>query len=158
MATQTRSQATDAVQMLKDDHEKVKGLFRQFEEAGEKAYKTKLSIAEKVFHELEIHSRLEEEVFYPAARAAAEEEVGEVVAEGLEEHHVVDLLIAELKQLSPEEEAFEAKFKVLMENVEHHIQEEEEELLPEAQKALRGQEETLGQEMLVLKKQLAGAA
>src|SRR5688572_6880233 len=105
--------------MLKDDHKKVKGLFREFESAGERAHKKKQGIAEQVFTELEIHSKLEEELFYPAARAQSKD-LAEVVDEGIEEHHVVDVLIAELKAMEPEDERYDAKFTVLIENVEHH--------------------------------------
>jgi hemerythrin-like domain-containing protein len=147
-------EAVGAGEMLRTDHQKVKELFRKYAELGDRAHKSKLEIAEKVFKELEVHSRLEEEIFYPAAREVAEEQVGEVVAEGYEEHHVVDILIQELRGLNVEDEAFDAKFKVLMENVEHHIQEEEEEMLPAAERKLRDRLEALGEEMRTRKEEL----
>jgi hypothetical protein len=143
----------NAVKMLKDDHKQVKGLFREFESAGERAYRKKQSIAERVFTELEIHSRLEEEIFYPAARAQSKD-LAEVVDEGIEEHHVVDVLIGELKAMEPEDERYDAKFTVLIENVEHHIEEEEGEMLPDAEKKLGAGLERLGEQMMSRKQEL----
>ena len=137
----------DAIELLKDDHRKVKKRFREFEAAGDRAYQTKRRIAEQVFAELEVHSRLEEEIFYPAVAATANKDGKELVAEGIEEHHVVDVLINELKALEPEDEQFDAKFKVLTENVEHHIEEEEGEMLPDAEKKLGREVEQLGERM-----------
>src|SRR4051794_36852363 len=114
----------NAVAMLKADHKKVKGIFREFESAGERAYRKKQQLAEQAFLELEVHSKLEEEIFYPAARSS-DKDLVDVVDEGLEEHHVVDVLIGELRQMQPEDERYDPKFKVLTENVEHHIEEEE---------------------------------
>src|SRR5688500_13329199 len=133
MAGKTATQ-TDAIAMLKADHDKVKELFGRFSELGDSAYKTKERIAEQVFHELETHSQLEEQVFYPAVRGTGDPEGEDLVLESTEEHHVVDVLIAELKALTPEDETFDAKFKVLCENVEHHIEEEEGEMFPIARK------------------------
>jgi hypothetical protein len=144
----------NAVKLLKDDHKKVKGLFREFESAGDRAYKTKQQIAEKVFLELEVHSKVEEEIFYPAVRERADKEGQEIVQESLEEHHVVDVLINELRGLDPQDERFDAKFKVLSENVEHHIEEEEKEMLPDAEKLLRDDLERLGQQMADRKQHL----
>ena len=149
----------NAVKMLKDDHEKVKGLFRQYEGAGERAHQKKQQLAQEIFTELELHSKLEEEIFYPAAKAKGSKDLKEVVDEGLEEHHVVDTLIQELKamDLSTSHDQYEAKIKVLIENVEHHIEEEEGELLPEAEKKLGKEVETLGTEMEQRKTQLMQA-
>lgn len=158
MATHTRETTTNAVEMLKSDHRKVKEMFREYAELGDRAHVSKQRLAEEIFRELEIHSKLEEEIFYPAAEAAADEEVGEVVAEGLEEHHVVDMLMQEIRALTPEDEAFDAKMKVLCENVEHHIEEEEGEMLPQAQRALGEEVERLGMEMKQRKQQLMSAA
>jgi hemerythrin superfamily protein len=157
MAAATQ-QTQDAVAMLKSDHAKVKGLFRQFSEAGEQAFKTKERLAEQIFQELEVHSKLEEQVFYPAVRADGDPEAGELVDEGLEEHHVVDLLIAELKGMSAEDERYDAKMTVLCENVEHHIEEEEKEMLPDAQRKLGDRTEALGRQMAELKERLIRSA
>jgi hemerythrin-like domain-containing protein len=138
----------DAIKMLKDDHRKVKDLLREYEDAGDGAFKARQEIADRVFAELQVHTTLEEEIFYPAVKAKTDDEGKSHVAEGMEEHHVVKILIEELKTLTPEDEAFAAKFKVLSENVEHHIKEEEDELLPDAKKKL-GHDgiEVLGEQM-----------
>jgi hypothetical protein len=156
-AHRTHARSTDgmdAIAMLKEDHKKVKSLFREYEAAGDRAYQTKRRIAEQVFQELEVHSALEEEIFYPAVREKSDREGKELVAEGIEEHHVVEVLIGELKGLNPEEEEYDAKFKVLTENVEHHIEEEEGEMLPDARERLRNDLERLGEEMMQRKQQL----
>jgi hypothetical protein len=158
MPVLTRNETADAVEMLKADHEKVRGLFRQFFETGERAIKTRQKLADQIFHEIEVHARLEEEVFYPAVRAVADEQGEDVVAESVEEHHVVELLLGELKALSPEDEQFEPKMKVLFENVDHHIEEGETVMLPDARKKLKGQAEALSLEMQTLRAQLTGSA
>jgi hemerythrin-like domain-containing protein len=135
----------DAIKLLKDDHKQVKDLFRQFEKA--RSADRKKQIAETVFHELEIHAAIEEEIFYPAAKAKADKEGKELVAEAFEEHHVVKVLIGELKDLPEVNEQYEAKFTVLTENVEHHIEEEEKEMLPDAQKTLGDDTKMLGDQM-----------
>ncbi len=156
MPTKTQEK-TDAIQMLQHDHRTVLDLFKQFSELGDRAVKSKEKIAAQIFRELEVHSRLEEEIFYPAVRAVTDQEGEELVDEGVEEHHVVDLLIAELKQMSPEDGNYDAKMTVLCENVQHHIEEEETEMLPDARKRLGEQLETLGMEMTTFRRQLAGA-
>jgi hemerythrin-like domain-containing protein len=144
----------DAIEMLKADHEKVKGLFRQYEAAGDRAYQKKQSIAEEVFTEITVHSTLEEELFYPAVKAETDKQGQELVAESVEEHHVVAMLIEELKALDPKDERYDAKFTVLMENIEHHIEEEEDELFPEAEDVLGDEIEELGAQMKERKDQL----
>jgi hemerythrin-like domain-containing protein len=145
----------DAVQMLKDDHQKVKGLFRQFESASDGREKRR--IAEQIFHELEVHSKLEEEIFYPAVKKQGGE-AKDVVAESLEEHHVVDVLMNELKKMSTTDERYEAKMTVLIENVEHHIEEEESEMLPDAQAKLGSETMALGKKMEERRQKLMAAA
>jgi hemerythrin superfamily protein len=137
----------NAVELLKQDHQKVKGLFREYEAAGENAHKTKQGIVEKVFHELEIHAKIEEEIFYPAFKAKADEEGKDLVAESLQEHHVVKMLMREMQTLGPDNPEYEAKFTVLMENVEHHADEEEKEMFPKAKKALATELDQLGTRM-----------
>ncbi len=148
MQTATKSKV-GAVELLKQDHRKVKALFKEFERAGKPSAKGK--IAEQAIQELQVHSKVEEEVFYPDVRAAIDDSA--LMNEAKEEHHVVDLLIAEIQALSPENEAYTAKFTVLAENVKHHIEEEETEMFPEAQKARLDMKE-LGQRMLERKQEL----
>ena len=142
----------DAVKLLKDDHEKVKGLFRQFEKARSRDKKQQL--ADEIMMELEVHSKVEEEIFYPAVREKGGGDQQEIVAEAIEEHHVVDVLIQEIRGLEPSDERFEAKMTVLIENVEHHIEEEESEMLPDAKKKLGKDVEALGDQMEQRKQQL----
>jgi hemerythrin superfamily protein len=144
----------DAIDMLKADHKKVKELFRQYEAAGDRAHQKKKSIAEEVFTEITVHSSLEEELFYPAVKELTDEDGKDLVAESIEEHHVVATLIEELKGLDPRDERYDAKFTVLMENIEHHIEEEEGELFPEAEEVLGDAIEELGGQMKERKEQL----
>jgi hemerythrin-like domain-containing protein len=147
----------NAVEMLKDDHEKVKALFRQYEAAGHRAHQKKQSIAEEVVAELDVHTTLEEELFYPAMNRKTDQDGKDLVAEAAEEHHVVTTLMDELKGLDPADERYDAKFKVLMENVEHHIEEEEGEMFPEAEEVLGDRLERLGTQMQERKQQLTAA-
>lgn len=137
----------DVFQLLKQDHDKVKKLFREFESAGENAHQRKQEIADTVFRELEIHAKVEEEIFYPAVEADSDKEGQELVKEAYEEHRVVKRLIDELQKMTTEDEMFDAKFKVLQENVEHHIEEEEGELFPEAKKAIEDEVEEITEEV-----------
>jgi hemerythrin-like domain-containing protein len=134
--------------MLKQDHSKVKQLFQQFEQTEDTD--TKKQIAQEVIKELKVHTALEEEVFYPAAREEIDEE--EKIDEALEEHHVAKLLIAELSKMKPSDERFDAKFKVLAESVKHHIEEEESEMLPEVEGEL--DTDRLGEKMAQRKQAL----
>lgn len=140
-----------AVALLKEDHDRVKGLFDQFETAGGRAAKRK--IVRQALTELKVHAALEEELFYPAVRKA----VGrEIMNEADEEHHVAKLLIAELDAMDGSESHFDAKFLVLAENVRHHIKEEEGEMLPKAQK-VKIDFEMLAQKMARRKERLLAA-
>jgi hypothetical protein len=117
-----------AAAMLKEDHDTVKELFDRFEAAKGRAAKTK--IVRQALTELKVHAAIEEELFYPAVRAKVG---GAIMNEADEEHHVAKLLIAELDRMDGSESHFDAKFTVLAENVRHHIEEEEGEMLPKAQ-------------------------
>lgn len=127
----------DALQLLRDDHEKVRALFRQFKDAHENDAVAEMgNVAAEIFTELKVHTQIEEQVFYPAVQKEGDEELNELVREGLEEHHVVDILIEELENLDASDEAFAAKMTVLIENVEHHADEEESEMFPQTRDAL----------------------
>jgi len=138
----------DAVEMLRQDHRKVKDLFEQFEQSEDK--QTKKRIAESALTELEMHAALEEELFYPAVREEIDEE--EKIDEAEEEHHVAKLLISELQNMTPSDDRFDAKFKVLAESVKHHIEEEESEVLPEVEAEIDGAR--LGEKMAGRKEEL----
>ena len=144
----------NAVEMLKQDHQRVKDLFETFEGTGDRAFRQKQEIAEQVFHELEVHTKLEEEIFYPAVQARGGKEGEELVAESEQEHHVVDVLMREMRKLDPKDEEWEAKFQVLMENVQHHIEEEEGEMFPMAQEKLGDTLNSLGTKMEERKQEL----
>jgi hemerythrin superfamily protein len=147
--------AQDAVALIKADHREVEKLFHEFEEAGDRAYKTKQQLVSQIIKELEVHATVEEEIYYPAVDAKAKKDGKELVAEAVEEHHVVKVLLGELAEMSAEDAAFDAKVTVLMENVRHHVEEEEEELLPQSEKILaEDQLVRLGEEMAARKRQL----
>jgi Hemerythrin HHE cation binding domain len=112
--------------MLKQDHNTVKDLFDQFENTDDR--QTQMELARQALQELKIHSAIEEEIFYPAARKVIDDQ--EIMHEALEEHHVAHLLIDELDEADLDPETFHAKFKVLAESVRHHIKEEEGKMLP----------------------------
>lgn len=133
-------------ELLQKDHEKVKDLFHEYEKA-QSSHK-KQTIADEVFQELTIHAQVEEEIFYPAVATEADAKGHELVDEAFQEHHVIKILIAELQALEAGDDVFEAKFKVLRENVEHHIEEEENELFPNAKKSFAEDEaEEIGEEV-----------
>jgi hemerythrin superfamily protein len=126
----------DALLLLTGDHNRVRGLFKRFEAADEaKDERTAAALATTIMNELDVHATIEEDVFYPAIKDASEE-LGEIVAEGIEEHHVVKVLMGEIKELTRSDEAWSAKMKVLIENVEHHADEEEKEMFPKVRTAL----------------------
>ncbi|MFP5317258.1 MAG: hemerythrin domain-containing protein [Acidimicrobiia bacterium] len=145
----------DAVMLLTADHNRVRGLFAKFQTAHESEDTAQMTeLAVKILTELEVHTKIEEEIFYPEVSDASDE-IREVVAEGIEEHHVVDVLAAEIQQLSPDDEAWEAKMMVLIENVEHHAEEEEKELFPQVRSALDSASLTdLAERMEAMKAQL----
>jgi hemerythrin superfamily protein len=123
------SRDTNAVELLRKDHEEVKSLFRDFTSAVEN--KEKEQIVDKAIRALEVHAAVEESLFYPAVREDSPD-ARDKLDESLEEHHVVKLLIAELKEMSPGDQRYAPKFRVLAETVRHHIKEEEAELFARA--------------------------
>ena len=149
-------EGAEPFEMLKADHEKVKQLFADYEAA--KNDPEKQAIADDVFNELEVHTSIEEEIFYQAVRAAAGEKGRELVAKAFEEHDIVKRLIEELQTADPDAEQFDAKFKVLSENVEHHAQEEEDEMFPVAREVLGENVGRLGREMKQRKQDLTAEA
>ena len=120
----------DALDLLIADHNRVRGLFARFKQAKEAEDTAGMStVATKIFEELEVHTKIEEQVFYPSVHDL--DDLSGIVDEGLEEHHVVDVLIEEVRTLSPEDPHWVAKMTVLIENVEHHAGEEEDEMFPQ---------------------------
>ncbi|HET6966053.1 MAG TPA: hemerythrin domain-containing protein [Acidimicrobiales bacterium] len=127
--------STDAITMLKDDHQAVEQLFKRFEKAGDRAHVEKRNLVDRMIEALAVHAAIEEQVFYPAVRATVEGTEDQTL-ESLEEHHIVKWVLSELDSMSPEEERFDAKVTVLMENVRHHVEEEEKDLFPMVRKQL----------------------
>ena len=150
----------DAITLLRKDHELVEQLFKQFEKLTERAQKSKKALVQKMIRELAVHSAIEEMLFYPAVRMAAlkadtraGEKLADTVLESLEEHHIVKWVLSELDGMKPDDERFEAKVKVLTENVRHHIEEEQEEMFPKVQKLIdQDMLEELGERMAKAKK------
>ena len=120
----------DAIALLKADHEKVKGLLTQLESTTERGIKTRQELFATLKGELTIHEVIEEEIFYPELKAHPKAK--DIVLEGYEEHHVVDLLMGELEALPVDDETWGAKALVMKENIEHHIEEEEGEMFKSA--------------------------
>jgi hemerythrin superfamily protein len=129
-----RGETPDAIKLLKQDHDEVRELFRRFDQAGDRAHKTKKGIVQKLVEELAKHSAIEEQIFYPAARNLIDDD--EVVLESLEEHHIVKWTLSELDGMDPTDERFDAKVTVLKELVLHHAKEEERDMFPKIRKKL----------------------
>jgi hypothetical protein len=125
----------DAIALLRDDHKTVEQLFKRFEKAGDRAYVEKRQIVDRIIEELSVHAAIEEQVFYPVARETVPG-TEDVALESLEEHHIVKWLLSELVDLDPEHERFDAKVTVLMENVRHHVEEEQDEFVPKVRAQL----------------------
>ena len=133
----------DALQILREDHRKVKDIFRQFEDAEDQ--QTKKALVDQALTELTVHTQLEEEIFYPAVRS--EGDTGDLIDEAEEEHHVAEMLIEELRRMRPSDERYDAKFKVLSEAVKMHIEEEEANTLPKAAELGPEALQRIGQQM-----------
>lgn len=144
-------------ELLKDDHKKVKKLLEELDSTTERGIKTRQELFEKVQREMKVHEAIEEEILYPALKQHAKAK--EIVLEGYEEHDVVDRLVGELAQLSVEDESWGAKLKVMKENVEHHIEEEEDEMFSKAREVLDDDAlGDLGDKMAARKKELEATA
>ena len=115
----------NAIELLKADHEVVAGLFAEVEKSSEDKHP---AIFQKIKAELDVHTHIEEKIFYPKLKAEGDQELIDIVLEGLEEHHQVKMFLRELDSLSDNSEKFEPKLTVLIEDVEHHVEEEEKEM------------------------------
>ena len=142
-----------ATQMIRRDHKKVEGLFEKFDQA--KKAEAKKKICEQVIEELEVHSKLEEEIFYPAVRTHLGAE--DMLDEAKQEHQQAKKIIAELKTADAEGESFDDKFSELVDAIKHHVEEEEGEMLPKAEESEMDLE-GYGEEMAQRKKELLGQA
>ncbi len=139
----------NATQMIRQDHKKVEGLFKKFEQT--KGAQAKRRLAENAMAELEVHAALEEEIFYPAVKTEVDD--GSMVQEAIEEHQTVKQLISELKRMEEANQEFESQFSQLMENVQHHVEEEENEMLPKVEESQLDLN-SLGQQMAQRKQQM----
>jgi hemerythrin-like domain-containing protein len=150
----------DALQLLKSDHDKVKKLLADGESTTERGEKTRTELFATLKGELIVHERIEEEIFYPALRDHPKAK--DIVLEAYEEHDVVDTIMSELEDTPVTDETWGAKFKVMKENLEHHIEEEEGQMFKQARSVFdRDELEELGNRMAELKlraSQVIGAA
>jgi hemerythrin-like domain-containing protein len=144
--------SSDAIVLLKADHKEVKSVFKQFQQAGEDATEKKADLVKKMIELLTVHTYLENELIYPEVRRQLPD-LDDDVLESYEEHHVADVLCLELSTMSADHERFDAKTTVLIENVLHHIEEEEQEWFPEVRKGMsRKQLAELGERMEEMRK------
>ena len=142
----------DAITLLKNDHEKVSAIFEKLEPTTERALKTREELFAKLKAELDVHAHIEETIFYPAIKDAAETRA--ITLEGYEEHHVVKILLSELASMPVDTEQWTAKLKVLKENVEHHVEEEETDMFKSAREVFsKEQLDEFGARMEAEKKQ-----
>ena len=142
----------NAFTLLKQDHEAVAGLLEKIDQTTERGIKTREELFTKLKTELDVHAKIEETIFYPALEN--EEETRDITLEAFEEHRLVKQLLAELESMSKDAEEWTAKFTVLKENIEHHVEEEEGEMFESARKVLsKEDQETLGTRLEQAKKE-----
>jgi len=148
--------AVNAIDMLREDHEKVRELLSQLSSTTNRAAKKRSDLLQKVKKELLIHTQIEEEIFYPAFRDSQADESKKLFYEAKEEHRAVDeLVLPDVENTEPASEEFAGRIKVLKDMIEHHAEEEEQEIFPKAKKALSKEElEELGERMAERKQEL----
>ena len=129
----SKVKAGGALEMLKEDHDKVKKAFKEFEKLDREDSETVQQLVQTVCEELKVHTTLEEEIFYPALREAIEDE--DLMNEAQVEHETAKMLIEQLENMGPDDPNYHATFTVLGEYVKHHVKEEEDEMFPQARKA-----------------------
>jgi iron-sulfur cluster repair protein YtfE (RIC family) len=142
----------NAFTLLKTDHERVAGILKTIEGTTERAIKGREELFTRLKGELDLHAKIEEEIFYPALEE--DEDTREITLEAYEEHRLVKQLLAELEAEPKDTEEWTAKFTVLKENIEHHVEEEEGEMFKKARQALSDEEiEALGERLLEAKRE-----
>ncbi|MGQ0547746.1 MAG: hemerythrin domain-containing protein [Betaproteobacteria bacterium] len=151
----TRSKSAAAIEMLKEDHAKVKKAFKELESMDRTDIETCRQVVQAVCEDLKVHTTLEEEVFYPALREAIEDE--DIMNEAAVEHETAKVLIEQLENMEPDDPNYFATFTVLGEYVMHHVKEEEGEMFPQARKSDLDLEE-LGSRMRERKSELVSQA
>jgi hemerythrin superfamily protein len=147
----------NAFALLKADHKKVAGILEKLDSTTERGVKTREELFSQLKTELDVHARIEETIFYPAIEEA--KETRDITLEAFEEHRLVKQLLSELDKMSKDQEEWTAKFTVLKENVEHHVEDEEGEMFPKARKVLSEEQvEELGTRLEEAKKEQMKAA
>lgn len=142
----------NAIDLLEKQHREVEDLFEEFDDAGEGAQKTKERLCSEISDRLAVHAEIEEKLFYPESKQADTEEI---LRESVEEHLSMKRLLAEIMEGGIDDEQFMARMKVLEEQVEHHVEEEEKELFPKVRKSCSKEElEDLGNRMQQLSDEL----
>jgi len=146
----------DAITLLKDDHDGLKTLLNKGDETTERAIKTRMSLLQQIGTQLIAHEKIEEDIFYPALKKHPKAK--DIVLEGYQEHHVVDLIMGELEHTEVTDEKWGAKFSVMKENMEHHIEEEEGEMFKTARSVFTREELVeLGERMHKMKAEILTA-
>lgn len=149
------STKNDAIALLTADHKKVKDLFEQFEGLSDRSKVNKKKIADQICMELTVHAQVEEEIFYPAVRKPIKDD--DLMDEAVVEHASAKDLIAQISEMDPGDDLYDAKVKVLSEQIDHHVEEEEGEMFPKVRKS--GVDlDALGQQMAARKEELMAAA
>jgi hemerythrin superfamily protein len=144
--------STDAIVLLKGDHKEIRRLFREFKGTEAGATARKANLVDQIIERLTVHTYIENEVMYPRVRTLLPD-LEDDVLESYEEHHVADLLVAELAGMKPSDERFDAKTMVLIENVTHHIEEEEQDWFPQVREGLgRKALQEIGADLLAARK------
>lgn len=144
--------SNDAIVLLKQDHQEIRRVFREFQGAGENATVRKGQLVDKMIELLTAHTYIENEVMYPRVRELLPD-LEDDVLESYEEHHVADVLVVELAAMKPGHERFDAKTTVLIENVTHHMEEEEQDWFPKVREGLgRKALQEIGEELIAAKK------
>ncbi|HWI99420.1 MAG TPA: hemerythrin domain-containing protein [Burkholderiales bacterium] len=151
----SKAKATGAVELLKEQHDKVKKAFKEFEKLDREDNEAQQQLVQRVCEDLKLHTTLEEELFYPAAREAIDDE--DILNEAQIEHETAKMLIEQLENMGPEDPNFHATFTVLGEYVVHHVKEEEGEMFPQVKKTDLDLEE-LGARMRRRMEELMGEA
>ena len=142
----------NAIDLLEQQHREVEELFEEFEGAGDGAKKTKERLCREISDALAMHAEIEEKLFYPESK---QENTEEILRESVEEHLSMKRILADLLESGPSDEQFDAKMKVLKEQVEHHVEEEEKELFPKVRKDLsKDQLDDLGERMQTMAEEL----
>lgn len=126
------SSATDAVDLLIQDHEEVTGMFEQFEALSDRSGAKKKALADKICEALNIHTLIEEEIFYPAVGPAIEDP--DMIDEAVVEHAAAKDLILQIQEMEPDDDLYDAKVKVLSEQITHHVNEEQDDMFPKVRK------------------------